>query len=58
VLAALIVMVIRWKWVIQKTIASADYPTMLPVPYIPVNIVLIGCAVSQFPWGVLIAKCW
>jgi hypothetical protein len=56
-IAALIFMVVRWKWLVQKAIASVDYPTTTPVPYILVITVMSGCAMSLLPWLLLAGKC-
>ena len=58
ILAGLVFMVIRWKWVVQKAVESVDYSTTTPVPYILVMTVLVGCGMSQLPWGLLVAECW
>ncbi|HEX3116673.1 MAG TPA: hypothetical protein VHQ48_14425 [Bradyrhizobium sp.] len=57
-LAALVFMVIRWKWFVQKAIESTDYPTTMPVTYTLIVTVLFGCGLSQFPWALLAAHCW
>jgi hypothetical protein len=46
-------MVTRWKWLVRKAIERADDSSTIPVPYIPVVTVLMGCAMSQIPWLVL-----
>jgi len=56
VLTALVFMVIRWKWLIQKAIASIDYPTTVPVPYVLVITILFGSGMAQFPW-LLVVQC-
>ena len=57
ILPALIVMIARWEWIVGKAI-EVDYPTMTPVPYRLLIIVLMGCSASQFPWTVLVSNCW
>jgi hypothetical protein len=57
-LVALTFVVIRWRWVVRKAIASVDYPTPIPIPFTLVVTVLFGCAMAQFPWVVLVTKCW
>jgi hypothetical protein len=57
VLAGLLFMIIRWDWLIEKAIASVDYPTETPVTYILVITVLGGCAMSQLPWALLLSQC-
>lgn len=56
-IAVLILMVVRWDWLIQKAIESVDYPTTIPVPYILVITVMWGCLMSLFPWLLLVSKC-
>lgn len=57
-LVGLTFVVIFWPWVLRKAIASVDYPTSVPIPYTLVATVFAGCAFSQFPWFLLITKCW
>ena len=57
-LVALIFVVIRWRWVVRKAIASVDYPPTIPIPFTLVVTVLFGCAMAQVPWVVLVTKCW
>ena len=57
-LVALTFVVIRWRWVLRKAIASVDYPTTIPIPFTLVVTVLFGSAMAQFPWVVLVTKCW
>ena len=56
-IAALVFMVARWKWLIRKAIESADYPTTTPVSYILVITVMWGCVMSLLPWALLVSKC-
>ena len=58
VLTGLSFAVIRWKWLVQKTIMDTNDATTVPVPYTLVATVLIGCAFSQFPWLLLLTHCW
>ena len=57
VLAGAAFVVVRWDWTIRKAIDSADYPTEVPVSYVLVVTVLTACAMSQFPWLILVSKC-
>ena len=56
-IAALIFMVVRWNWLIQKAIESVDYPTTTPVSYILVITVMWGCVMSLLPWALIVSKC-
>jgi hypothetical protein len=59
VLAGLTFIIVRWRWVIKKAIGAADdYPTMIPVPYMLIIIVLFGCGMSQLPSVFLVTSCW
>jgi hypothetical protein len=57
-LVALTFAAIRWRWLVGKAIESVDYPTTVPIPYTLVATVLLGCAMSQLPWALLVSKCW
>ena len=56
-IAALILMVVRWKWLVQKAIESIDYPITIPVSYVLVITVFGGCIMSLLPWAVLLSEC-
>jgi hypothetical protein len=57
-LVALTVVGIRWRWIVRKAIESVDYPTTVPIPYTLVATVLFGCVMAQFPWALLVSRCW
>jgi hypothetical protein len=56
-LAGLIFVVVRWRWVVQKAIESVDYPTTMPIPYFVCVSVLSFCGFSQLAWIILVTKC-
>src|SRR4051794_23550198 len=58
VLSGLIFIGVRWCWFIRRAIESVDSPTMMPVPYVLMMAVLMGCGMSQLPLVLLATRCW
>jgi len=48
---------IRWRWIVRKAIESTDYQTTVPIPYTLIVTVFVACAMSQFPWALLLSRC-